>query len=67
MLLNRNIQALDVRNKNGETPLLLAAKLNKMDFVEILLEHKASMEYADYQDSTLLHVACKNASIFRYF
>jgi ankyrin repeat protein len=61
-LVTRNPSAADARNKVGETPLMYAANMNKMEFVQILVQFNASLEYTDHQEMTLLHVACKNGN-----
>ena len=61
-LLTRNSSAADARNKTGETPLMYAANLNKMEFVRLLVQFNVSLEYTDHQEMTLLHVACKNGN-----
>ena len=62
LLLNKNPSAADSRNKNGETVLMSAAINNKLEFVNLLRQYNVSLDLTDHQDTTLLHVACKNGS-----
>lgn len=48
------------RNSKGDTPLLVASKLNNLDFITALLEGKGSLEDADQVGNTpLMYVARK--------
>ena len=48
---------LDARDKEGKTPLFVAAEADRMDIVRVLAEAGASLLITDAQQNTLLHVA----------
>ena len=47
---------INLRNGEGETPLILACKLGHNDIVNILLEHEANIELTDDQGKSCVHV-----------
>lgn len=50
---------LDARAPNGQTALMLAAKLGNLDYVEKLIDADADMDLADYDGATALTLARK--------
>ncbi|KAJ8669987.1 hypothetical protein QAD02_001246 [Eretmocerus hayati] len=56
-LLDRGA-ALDVLNENNETALMLAAKFEKYDIVDILLSNERLRNCANRENFTHLHIAC---------
>jgi hypothetical protein len=59
---------LDARAPNGQTPLMIAVKLGKQDFVEQLIDADADMDLADYEGVTALRLAqrLEHAAIVEY-
>lgn len=51
------IAAIDGRDADGATPLLVAASLGSADMVRLLLELGAAAQARDFKGSTALHVA----------
>ncbi len=49
--------ALDARDKEGKTPLFVAAEADRVDLVRILADAGAALNPTDAQQNTLLHVA----------
>ena len=48
---------MDIRNENGETPLILAAREGNNEFVALLVEHGADVNLADNLQQTALYYA----------
>ncbi len=48
---------LDARAPNGQTALMLAAKLGNLDYVKQLIDADADMDLADYDGATALAIA----------
>lgn len=48
---------LDARAPNGQTALMLAAKLGKLDFVKQLIDGDADMDLSDYDGATAIALA----------
>ena len=56
-----NYVNINTRNLNKETPLILATKRNKIEFVEILLKNKNTLtNLQDINGDTALHIAIRN-------
>jgi ankyrin repeat protein len=53
-------QCIDITNKAGYTPLLLAASENDLDSVKKLLEHQANPNIPNSNGNTPLHAAAYN-------
>ncbi len=62
LLLNHKAD-VNVSNKDGATPLLLAAENSHAAVVELLLKHKADVNAANTYGSTPLHFAALKGSI----
>lgn len=65
-LLIENKADLRQRTKNGFNALHLVASLNKLEIFILFYERNAnifSLEDKDYQDNTILHIACYNGAI----
>ena len=60
--LLRSDASLEVKDEKGRTPLILAASLNKKDFVKRLLEHGGDVRAVDNKSATALHNAIENSS-----
>ncbi len=58
-LLSKGAQP-DARDKNGQTPLLIAARLNYIEGVEFLLGFRASIDLANSSGETALITAVRN-------
>lgn len=50
------------RNKHGLTPLILAIRSKKYEFVDILLENNVDVNMTDSQGCSPLHHACRQAN-----
>lgn len=48
---------MDMRNENGETPLILAAREGNNEFTTLLVEHGADVNLADNLQRTALYYA----------
>jgi hypothetical protein len=60
-LINRGAD-LNMRNKYAETPLILAAATERVEFVRELLSHNADPEAADNNGATALHCTAYNGN-----
>jgi len=64
-LLNALISKKDINvdciNSNDETPLITAVKIVNLEFVKILIAHKANPLVVTKKKQTLLHLACIHA------
>ena len=49
--------AIDARNGEGETPLLMAARAGNNEVVRLLVEHRADVNAADNLQHTALYYA----------
>lgn len=47
---------IDVKNKDGTTPLHAAVRFGHYDVAEYLLSHGANVNYVDKSKSSLLHM-----------
>ncbi|RNA00773.1 nuclear factor NF-kappa-B p100 subunit-like protein [Brachionus plicatilis] len=54
---------INLRNKAGFTPLLMAAHLEELDLCEFLLEANADLAMADLDGNNPVHLACKRNNI----
>jgi len=59
-LLVRNGAELDIKDKDGKTPLHYASELGQDDTLEILINHKANPDIQDNKGRTPLHLAIEN-------
>lgn len=57
LLLAQEGAEVDCRDADGITPLHMAASQNKIDFMQLLLGHNASLEVNDNNQKSLLHHA----------
>ena len=48
---------MNLKGKNGETPLSLAAAKNRTDILTLLLDHKAEINTKNIQNQTPLDIA----------
>ncbi len=48
---------MDMRNENGETPLILATREGNNEFTALLVEHGADVNLADNLQRTALYYA----------
>jgi ankyrin repeat protein len=56
-----NYVNVNIKNKNKETPLIIAVKRNDIEFVEILLKNKNTLvNTQDINGDTALHIAIRN-------
>lgn len=56
-----NYVNINIKNTNKETPLIIAAKRNSIEFVEILLNNKNTQpNLQDINGDTALHIAIRN-------
>ncbi len=64
-LLDRGAEkaGLEVGDKDGVTPLHLAARYGKVDLAEFLLKNEVAVDPADHEGSTPLHYAAKTGQI----
>ena len=56
-----NYVNINIKNTNKETPLIIAAKRNNIEFIEILLNNKNTLpNLQDINGDTALHIAIRN-------
>jgi len=60
IIIKKNINNLDTKNDNGETPLIYYAKNNLSSFVSKLLINNANYELFDNDNNNFLHILCQN-------
>ena len=46
---------IDAINNENETPIMLACKLKRQDFCNLLIDNKADLEIADKNGDTIYH------------
>ncbi len=56
---------IDCVNRNGVTALMKAAQHGRADIVRLLIERKATIDIADYEDATALHYAADYPEIIK--
>jgi hypothetical protein len=56
-IMNLNI---DIRNNKGQTPLMIAAEKNNLDFVTLYIRHHADLNLQDNTGNTALKIATDN-------
>ncbi len=57
--IQKNPYLVFIRNKEGQTPLHIAIKLNRLDMVKLLIEKGAAINVKDRKSQTPLHIAIK--------
>jgi ankyrin repeat protein len=57
LYLSRFPESVDLRNKQGETALILAARRGHDDYIEKLIDHGADINACDQDGCTALHYA----------
>jgi len=62
-LVSNNPDMVNVPNEDGDTPLLVATKLNLSHVVQILLSLGANVSLLGKRNNSVLHIACKNAGM----
>ena len=55
--------SINSRDKDNETPLLMAVRKNNLETVKLLLEHSADLTVKDANDKTCLFIAAEENSI----
>ena len=53
---------VDCRDKDNETPLLMAVRKNNVESVKLLLEYSADLTVKDANDKTCLFIAAEENS-----
>ena len=62
-LVSNNPDMLNIPNEDGDTPLIVAVRLNLSHVVQILLSLGANLSLLGKRNNSVLHVACKNAGM----
>jgi hypothetical protein len=55
------VNKINGRNKQGQTPLILAIQSKRYEFVQLLLDNKVDVNIIDTQGCSPLHYACRQA------
>jgi ankyrin repeat protein len=55
---------INIKNKDGKTPLHIAVENNYEDIIKFLLENKADVNVKDNEGNTPLHIAIKKGNYF---
>ena len=50
--------AIDYKNSNGKTPLMIAVAFRRMNYIKFFVENGADVQALDKQGMSLLHIAC---------
>ena len=53
----------DIKNSNGDTPLMLACKMGKENFIKLLIKFNANADEKNNFGETALHMALLNGNI----
>ena len=53
---------IDCRDSDGSSPLFEAVRYSNYDALQVLLDHKAKLDYSDNLQQTVLHLAAAHAS-----
>ncbi len=61
--LVENNADIEIKNKTGQTPLIIASMNNQLDILDYLLERKADTETKDNDMMTALHWASKEGHL----
>lgn len=62
------VEGIDIPNKFGKTPLIMAAEFNKIDVLKVLVSYNADINYKSKRGMTGLKLAAvkKNQAIVEY-
>lgn len=63
IVLKKNIDVIDVKDKNGRTPLILYSELGLSNCIQKLLAYGADYELTDNKSDTFLHKLCQNGNL----
>lgn len=55
------VNKINGRNKQGQTPLILAIQSKRYDFIDILLDNEVNVNVTDIDGCSPLHHACRQA------
>ena len=57
-LMHEKGAAIDYKNSNGKTPLMIAVAFRRMHYIKFFVENGADVQALDKQGMSLLHIAC---------
>jgi len=63
MLLQYQPEIINIQNKKGKTPLMMACKLGDTFMVSLLLNYQSNANQIDHNGKTALMIACKHGHV----